>query len=305
MLGLESLPSRRATFSPRRFAGYLWCSLRALTCLCAVAGIALFMSVRHAEARLGEMLAGFGEELSGWSGLKASSAPRRLFLNGAELGLRTLTTQLSVHDALELFDHECSLRGGLRLPRALSPLRPLALPLNGVLRRETGGTGTLACFDSGGPLEIGELHERLQRFREQGDLQHLGKLRYVSARREGDKTYLLVLWTERGTALLKMFPKTGDAPGRDPSFPRPDHLRRVLGVAEASAPNGLTVYRDEASRTPYELQVSYGRSLVAGGWTIKSVTAGVLTARREGRTVLLTVTTGTSGESVATVAELG
>lgn len=305
MLGLESLRSRCATFRARRFAGCLGGCLRALTCLCAVVGIALFMSVRHAEARLGEMLAGFGEELSGWRGLKAGSAPRRLFLNGAELGLRTLTTDLSVHDALELFDHECSLRGGLRLPRALSPLRPLALPLSGVLRRETPSVGTLACFDSGGPLELGELAERLQRFREQGDLQQLGNLRYVSARRDGDKTYLLVLWTERGTALLNMFPKTGDAPGRDPIFPRPDRLRRLLGVSEADAPYGLTVYRDEAGRTPDQLQASYERSLAAGGWTSESVAAGALTARKEGRIVLLTINRGAAGESVVTVAELG
>ena len=44
---------------------------------------------------------------------------------------------------------------------------------------------------------------------------------------------------------------------------------------------------------------------MAAGWTTESAAAGVLTARRAGRTVLLTVTSGTAGESVATVAELG
>lgn len=305
MLGLEFLRSRRATFRARALPRHLWGALRALTCLCAIVGVTLFMSLRQAEARLGEMMASFGEELSGWKGLKAGSAPRQLFLNGAELGLRTLTTQLSVHDALELFARECTRRGGLRLPRALSPLRPLALPLNGVLRRETIDVGTLACFDSGGPLEVTELAERLQRFREQGDLHQLGKLRYVSARRDGDKTYLLVLWTEGGTALLKMFPKTGDAPGRDPSFPRPDRLRRLLGVSEAGTPYGLTIYRDEGRRKPDELRAIYETSLVAAGWTIESVATGSLTARRAGRIVLLRVGTGTTGDSVATIAELG
>jgi hypothetical protein len=305
MPGLEFLRSRRAPLGVRGLMAHLPGFLRAVVCLCTILGVGLLLSLRQAEARLGEMMLGFGEELSAWQGLKPGSAPRRLFMNGAELGLLTLTTQLSVHDALELFDQECARRGGLQLPQALSSLQQLKLPLRGVLRRETTSVGTLACFDSGGPLELTDLNDRVRRFREAGNLQEVGQLRYVSARREGDKTHLLVFWTEGETALLRMFPKAGDAPGRDPSFPRPERLRRLLSASEAGAPYGLAVYRDEAGRSLSDLQTVYGRALRASGWTIEPADESTLIARRAGRTVLLRIAVSATGETVATVAELG
>jgi hypothetical protein len=65
-------------------------------------------------------------------------------------------------------------------------------------------------------LSVSDLTSRLQDFAKTGDLSAVGELRYVLAHRVDGKTAVLTMWTEGPTPLLKMFPTSGDAPGRDP-----------------------------------------------------------------------------------------
>lgn len=278
--------------------------LRAVACMAALVAAALWLPLRSAEARLGEALRGFGAELVAWQEARWHSAPRRLAVNGLELGLVTASMPGSVPEALDRFHAVCRARGGLAVPEALRGHLPLGL--DGTFRSDSDEEGVLACLDTGEPLELAELSGRLDRFAETGDLSAFGELRFVVARRQGDATAVLVLWTEGPAPLLEMFPEAGDAPGRDPEgVPRPEGARRVLSAVEQGMPCSLTVYETSAL-APAELLAWYGATLKSGGWRISPGSDGhALAAARGTRSLVLRVAPGEGpGSAVVTVAEL-
>ncbi len=277
---------------------------RAAVCI-AVLGIAsTLLFLRAARAQISESLSGFGAELMTWQSVRTHTAPRTLSLNGLELGLVSASTDESVRQALDRFHALCRKRGGLSVPGALRDRFPAGL--DGALREETASEGFLACLDTGGPLALDELGERLGEFARSGDLKALGELRYVFARRRGEKTSLLVLWTEGSASLLHMFPEQGDAPGRDPNdVPRPAKTKRLLSAAEHGAPYSLSLY-DAPGRSTDELGRWYRTALEAKGWAVSpGGSPGTLVARRASRTLIVRVATARrSGQVVASVLEL-
>jgi hypothetical protein len=265
--------------------------LRAAVTLLVLTAVALIGLGRSAEARLGERLLGFGHGLLLLESFRASSAPRRLSVNGLELGVLTLSTSLDVSSALDPFQSLCERNG--------------AVPgLDGVLRRESASEGVIACLDTGGELDLSELVRRLEAFRDSGDLAKIGALRYVMAKRDASRTTLLVLWTEGALPLLHAFPREGDAPGRDPEgVPRPDGVRRLFSAVEHGAPYALTLYGGGA-RSAAELLAWYGGKLEQKGWSVsRKQDASLLVARRAGR-VLVVSATDSAGETSVGLAEL-
>jgi hypothetical protein len=262
--------------------------------------------VRSAHAHLGEALLTFGDKLTKLQGLKPNSAPRQLSINGLALGVLTLSTELEVPEALDRFQDLCRRRGGLQVPRSLATrLGSASSVFDGTFRRDATGEGVLACIDSGNPLALDQLVERLTKFRDTGDLAALGDLRYVLARRTGTTTTLLVFWTEGSAPLLNLFPPSGDAPGRDPEgLPRPDGSRRILRATEHDTPYSVTLYKTP-ERSTASLVDWYRRALEARGWQVASAGAGnLLRAQRANRTVLLSCSMAADGAVIATVAEL-
>lgn len=260
--------------------------------------------LRSAHARLGETLLDFGDELVKWQDFKAQSAPRRLNVNGLELGLLTQSTDLDVASALDRFQDFCRRRGGLAVPEALRRrLGARANAFDGVFRQESADKGVLACLDSGHPLTLSELEERLTRVNETGDIAALGELRYVLAKRSGARTTLLVFWADGAAPILQMFPKAGDAPGRDPrDVPRAPGGQRILFATEQGAPYTVASYRI-SSQGADQLRRWYRDVLTAGDWQVTSAQHGLL-ARRNGRSILVVVSTAASGGATATLAEL-
>lgn len=273
---------------------------RATLVVALLAASLVTLTWRSAEARLGEVLTGFGDELMQWHGGRTQSSPRALSLNGLQLKLVTLTTRLSVGETLDHFDGVCRGRGGVRLPAsaALSP----ATAVGAVFRRATDEQGVLACLDTGSPLDLSEVSARLSRVASEGDLKALGELRYFLARRSGEGTTVLALWTDGQASLRGLFPKTGDAPGSDPAaFPRLPGTRRLLSARELGQPYGLTLYE---TREPAETAVAwFERHLRAGGWAVEQA-QGALTARRGQRTTIVQARTGRAGVVVVSIAEL-
>ncbi len=256
---------------------------------------------RSAEARLGEVLLGFGDELAQWQGGRAQSVPSALSINGLQLKVVTLTTGLSVRETLDHFEGLCRARSGVKIPTsaALTP----ATAAGGVFRQTAERQGVLACLDTGKPLDLGELSTRLSRVAAEGDLKALGELRYFLARRSGDQTTLLALWTEGPAPLRGLFPKTGDAPGIDPgAFPRLPSARRLLSAREHGQPYGLTLY--ETQQPAAGVEAWYQLRLRASGWAVEKAD-GSITARRGDRTVVVRARAGRGGLTVASVAELG
>lgn len=299
------MPIRSSRNSATRFVR-LAAFARAAVCLLVVLVVLVASCLRSAHARLGEALLGFGDQLVKLQDLKANSAPRQLNINGLSMGVLTLSTKLDVAAALDRFQMQCRQRGGLQVPPALAnKLGPARTPFDATFRQEGSSEGVLACIDSGHPLSLDELTERLAALRDSGDLAALGELRYVFARRSGGTTTLLVFWTDGSAPLLKMFPPTGDAPGRDPDdVPRPEGGRRVLSATEHGAPYHLTLYKAGGQSTEALLNW-YRRALDVRGWqTASGGSATSLRAQRQGRNVVVACSPAKDGGAVATIAEL-
>ena len=251
------------------------------------------LSLRSAEARAGESLRGFASELLSWKSAKFASEPRNLWLNGAQFHFLSASSRLSVSETLDRLEDVCQRHGGLVgveqvLNTRRAPIeRSSAAWLRGAFREESPGEGFVACLDTGGALRPSELAERIHAFAKTGNLAELGELRYVLARRQGDTTTALVLWTEGDFPLLQMFPDHGDAPGADPlGVPRPSQAERGLSATERDAPYSLTLYR--VSSGPAAALGDYLDGLKRAGW---SVTPGhqpnAAFARHGDRTVLI------------------
>lgn len=279
---------------PRAFA-------RAAFTLAMLILAGITVSWRSAEARLGEVLLGFGDELMHWQGGRAQSMPRSLSINGLELKVVTLSTQLGVRETLDHFDGLCRRRSGVKLPASAALVS--ATTVGGVFRQDTDRQGVLACLDTERPLELGELSARLARLGTEGDLKALGELRYFLARRSGDRTTLLAFWTEGAAPLRSLFPKIGDAPGRDPeALPRFPGARRTLSARENGQPYSLTLY--EAREHSGSLVAWYDEHLSTSGWRVERGNES-LTARQGARTIIVRVLEARIGRTVVSVAELG
>lgn len=295
MLGISSL---RGDKRLRRAAGRLAAFGRAVAVLVVIVAACVISLIRSAEARAGEALLGFGRELATWTDAHRQSGTRVLSVNGLQLDLMTVTTSLNVRQSLDHFHDLCRQRGGVReaAPGA-------ARSFDAVLRKEGDHEGVLACVDTGGPLGVSELTRRLEQFGNGGNLAQLGKLRYVLARRTGETTTLLVLWTDGDAQLLGLMPATGDAVGRDPSdFPRATGLRRLLSAAEQGAPYSLTVY-DAGKQAPADVGSWYEAELTRSGWSVTR-TRDRLVARKASRSVVLSVRALKAGKTAVSIAEL-
>jgi hypothetical protein len=281
-------------------------AFRAALLLAALVTASLTSFLHAARAQVGEQLSRFGSELMAWREARANGAPRRLFVNGLEIRLTTLSTPLPVHEALGRFHRVCEERGGIERSTWLDgrPALASALPaLDGVFSWESDVEGVTACLDTGRPLAIDELLGRTPRFAKTGDLSALGELRYVVARRSGRTTTLLVIWTEGTVPLLRAFPPQGDAPGKDPeNVPRPGAGRRVLSAAELGEPYSLTSYV-VVGATPEGLSQWYERELTRAGWVVTRG-PGALIARQGDRVLTVHCAARSGTGAVATVVAL-
>lgn len=275
----------------RRFA------LLAATLLCA--GIALGGLALRVRAHADELLLDVGASMLRHPAADQIDATRTLSVNGLQVHLSSGGTSRSLPEVLDLFHARCRERGGrfdLQLAHALrtrAAVERLAPPaLDGVLRIDDGARGYVACLDLGGsPVPPDELLRRARRFLEDGDLAHLGDLRFVFAARDGERTSYLALWTVGPFALARAFPAEGDAPGSDlPRVPRPPEARRLLSAHGLGAEPSVTVYRAEHS-TPAALGARYRAVLGRAGFRLHGGTEATsgFVAARDDRWLLVTL----------------
>ena len=285
--------------------------LRAAFVGTVIFGAVIAGGLSSAKARLGESLMAFGDEFARWTNGKLNSSEGRLNLNGVVIHRITVTTPLGVRETLDRLQQVCRERGGVE--NAEASLKSDVGPSKGILSKLADGTyrhegksqGVLACIETGGPLRLTELVQRLQDFGRTGNLAAVGKLRYVLARREADVTSLLVLWTEGDAQLLQMFPQKGDAPGQDvPDVPRPEHARRLLSALEQGSPYAVTVYRAQG-QSPASSREWYEHQLQSRGWRVsRAKDEGAIVARRAGRTVVVRSASKSPGSVTISVVEL-
>ena len=188
------------------------------------------------------------------------SAGEQVVMNGAELGVRRGRTPRSVDEVLAAAAASC---GG----RITEPTRDPALPGPGaIFRAGDGQHGFVACLDPSLDPERGLL-DRVRATGASADALTL-PLAYLYAERRGDSTHFVGFRSDHPVDLGTMFPRGGDAPGRDPDgFPRAPGSRRTLGLRVAGQPYDAIVYLDRAGRMD-ALVHHYESALPRAGWTI-------------------------------------
>jgi hypothetical protein len=273
-------------------------------------GVLLVVVLREGKAQLKEGLLGFGQQLMQLTSISPRSTPRKMSVNGLEVGILTATTALDTKEALNRFQALCNSVGQIDLPdsvrRKLSDgaLANGAIP-DGVMRLEAGSEGYVACLDVGKGTAGEGLISRLVEFAKTGNLRSLGHLRYALARRGSAATTLVMLWTDGDARLGDLFPKTGDAPGRDlPGVPRPDAGRRVLSAFEDGKPFGLASYAIEGQSSE-QVVAAFSSTVAKAGWRVRTTQQGSVVAEKAGRRVMILLTEPRPGQAILSIADLG
>lgn len=291
--------------------------MRRMWGMCRVLGLALLAlgllagaGLHRAEAKLSESLRGFAGELAKLQGLSAHSEPHTLSVNGVELKIVTATTKLDVKTALDRIQGLCRTVPQSNLPvalrRNLESFDKLDVPAPiGVIREQSDADGILACIDAGQWIDNESFLARLAQFSRTGDLKTIGQLRYTMARRHAGVTTLLFLWTEGSMVFSELFPKAGDAPGRDPvGLPRPAGSRRVLSAFQEGMPYGVALYQVEGS-TLDGATAAYKGQLERDSWAVQIDRGNVLVARKEGSVMTVRIDEKHPGRVVLSISVLG
>lgn len=258
-----------------------WLRLGAFVACVGVFLVAL--GVRRVRADIVEAGMAFGDALEGLGDVLPR--PYVVNLNGERAFVASVTLEESPAAALDRVEGLCRARdGGLVESLAARareqgfepPEAGVALPVPGMLRHEGARGGIVGCFAHDHRLGLGEVASRLALIGKDGDLGHLGHLRYASARRTASgRTHLVVVWTNGSFVPGAAFPRGGDAPGSDVAGAgKPSGSRRVLAAAIEGAPYGVRVYHATNASGP-ELADDYDRRLRAGGFTRDTLTRDV------------------------------
>ena len=288
----------------------VWGLLRVLGLAVVLLSSVGVVVAKRAEARMTEVLRGFGEQLVQLHDLSVHSAPRQLFVNGLRLGVVSASTALPVNEALDRFQSLCH---GVRDLDVSATLRQkLAAPnlqdetnRAGVIREQTEHEGFVACIDAGERLDGEAWLNRLQVFGRTQDLSALGQMHYALARRHGETTTLVLFWTEGKAKLTELFKQGQDAPGRDlVDVPRPATGKRLLSAFEQGVPYGLAFYRVE-DQPLAAVVAAYEANLREGGWRVEGTRKGAVKATKGDRSLLVRVRAGRESQVIVSLLDLG
>ncbi len=262
-------------------------AVRVATLALCVGNAVLAVAVKVNADTGREGMLNFGRSLLQYVDGQGLSRTRTLSLNGAQLKFATGTTNDSVETAANFYARACNGRsGGLGdqvheyLQQAESAQRSLGEAATEVtetpfttFKTVTDTEAIVFCLDMGSQrVAMAEFLARLRRATETGDLSAVGGFRYVFISRDtapNARTHMVGYWSDGSGALnlTRMFPPTGDAPGRDvPQLPRPTGLRRTLSAYEVGTAYSYNVYEGRTPRARVEEQLR--TQLVRDGWTL-------------------------------------
>jgi hypothetical protein len=235
-----------------------------------VALVIAVVGLRSVHGSVGEAAFSVGRQLAGFEDLTGGS--HRVRLNGEPVNLASAVVDAPLSKLLDRFEASCSARSVLP-PEFEEPARAAQEagasevdPETGVLRRESGDEGMVACIvRDGSPPRT--LSARLARFTETLDLGDVGLLRYAYAKRTKDgRTHVVTAWTDgpfRLSALLGG--GSADAPGSDlPGGGRPIESVRLLSASIEGVPHSVRIY--QSSATAQAVLGAMQKELSGSGW---------------------------------------
>jgi len=234
----------------------------------------LALGLRRVRADVLEAGLAFGDALEGLGDVLPK--PYVVRFNGQQAFVASVTLEEAPGVALDRVEGLCRAHDGGLLDAIASaaaregftpPNPAVAVPVPGMLRHETPRGGFVGCLAQEGPSGFAAVSERLGRVAKDGDLAHLGHLRYASARRTSSgRTHLIVVWTAGSFVPRDAFPSEGDAPGSDLlAVGKPAGARRVLAAGVDGTPYGVRVYHAQASNSE-AIAEQFDAQLRAGGF---------------------------------------
>jgi hypothetical protein len=303
-------PKRSPLTYLRRYAPPV---LRVSALLCVLGlGLTAFL-IHRVHAQVNDALMSLGPEMRLLAGSGNVDRPRALALNGEQIHFASGTTEKDLDTVLDWYEGNCRKEGGdlgAQLERALAEGKTSlgeGTATDHVLRDQEGSKGFVACLALGeDEVDAHELLERFERFQKSLNLADVGDMRYVFAEEGQESTHFVAFWSEGSLDIGRMFPREGDAPGRDVGgIPRPPGGRRILSTFERGEPAGMAMY-GESHLGAAELERFYERELPARGWSIidydrKATDERMLVTERGSQMVTLVFKTDELGRGLTTI----
>lgn len=247
---------------------------------CAAFSVLALLTYREAEARMGEMLLGFGDQIARWEGVRTRPGVRTLHVNGAQIQVATVFFEEPLKGVLDRFEAHCDGLGGLEMG---APHGTIPTP---TLRYQSDERGLVSCLDMDGRQSLSSLGEKLENFVKSTNVNDVGGLRYAYARQGAKGTSVLLFWTDRELNLKKMFPTEGNAPGVDPrDVPIPTGYRRTISTSEQGEPYSVNVYALPSERAaPLQShQLRFRDQAARDGWAVSNLGSLSIILRKDGR----------------------
>jgi hypothetical protein len=253
-------------------------ALRVFGLLCGVTAAGTAVTLRSAFADAERRTSEIGRELLAELGPLVIGEPQALRVNGGRMFVASNLTKLTPEQAVQRVEQYCHEHsGGLndalgKLPEVIEG-RPVPADMRDpaswlTLRTDPQNQELpqVLCFARSERGSIQDFAARLARFAADGDVAHLGDMRYAIARRmQGGQTQVLAIWSQGSLDLASMFPASGDAPGSDSeAAPRPPGARRLMSAALDGRPYGVRMY--ETARAPEDVLRFYDQQLAARGF---------------------------------------
>lgn len=257
---------------PQEPAHRKWLRLLGLGLVMAV--LASTVVARYAHAHVNDFMLSAGSAMMDWAGERPEK-PRRLYLNGAQLGIRAQRVKgVALSEVLDRFEARCRAQGP-KLAEDIDKVFAEPSRLNkadralfdGILRAQAGEHGAIACLDLGPDgLSASALSARVGAFLRSLDVADIGHLRYLRAQQVDADVQLVMVWSDGPLKLRDMFPEAGDAPGVELNdLSRPPSSRRILSAWEEGEEPVINTYLAESADIG-ALHAYYVKTLTSQGY---------------------------------------
>lgn len=266
----------------------------------AVLAVLLVIGATRARGDVGEKMVALGRELMPLADLIHGA--QRATVNGQALYIATTMTDASLPEVLDRFEAHCREHtGGFADEFAAVPQRvqdeiakraPAAWSQRlGIVREQKDTEGMVVCIAQPDDDGIRGFARRVTQFIDDGELSHLGKMRYAYVQKtDTGRTHVLTTFTEGSFNIYRVI-------GTDDVHPR-EELAGVPLPADATTPMTFRVegmpYAVQSFATPEapdQVAAYYLRELPRLGWERVAGPGdlfGNLVMRRDGITLLVT-----------------
>jgi hypothetical protein len=303
---------------PKRQEWRIWKLLRLAAYVACVGIIIAGLAVRSTYVGVKQSVLDIGDEL-GKLGDVGSGTP--LILNGQPIHVASSVHNLTVTETLDRAESLC--RGGAEIPwGAKTTDAPPALdavdesletekpPARFLMRQQDGNRGVVVCFAapdaSEGEDDFKTKYRRVKRFLKTGDINEMGRLRYLYAREtEPGHSQLIGVWTEGPFNFYAMARPAdgGDAAGSDPDdAPRPPDAVRLLSATIEEAPYAVRVY--QSTTEPAAVAAAYDQQMPKLGWKLMVPDGDTRVYQKEQITLFVTPTVH-EGKTLVSMLHMG